>query len=317
MIILQPEDISRLLTYRSGIAVMRDAMMKLSSGATKQMLRSILPLGGSKMFGIMGGTLGEGDAFGSKLVSVDPARSDNTLPSHQGVVVVFDPVTLSPVCIAEAGRVTAIRTACASALATDLLAQPDAQTLCILGTGEQAHHHALAIPQVREIRSIRIWGRSGDRAKDLAARIQLETGIPAGAFSDVSVATAGADIICTVTSAHAPVLYSKDVADGAHLNVVGSSFDGPREVDDALVARSRFFADSRDSVVVQGAEFRHALAAGAIAPEHLLGEIGEVALGSLTGRTAPSDVTLYKSLGHIVQDIAATAFLLKAMKEQG
>lgn len=314
MIVLGPEEISRLLTYDAGIPVMRDAMMKLSSGETRQMLRNILPLGGAQMFGIMAGTLGEGDAFGSKLVSVDPQRKDMTRPSHQGVVVLFDPETLAPACLAEAGMVTAIRTACASAMATGLLARSDADTLCILGTGEQARHHALAIPKVRSLKSIRIWGRSPGRAEALAADIAHETAIPTRAVATVAEAADGADIICTVTSSPDPLLLSEHVATGAHINIVGSSYDGPREIDDVLVKRARFFADSRASVLAQGAELRHAIASGLVNEDHLLGEIGEVASGGCAGRTGVADVTLYKSLGHIIQDIAATGYVLKAKK---
>lgn len=305
VIFIGADEIRQALSYEACIEVIRAAMVRLSRGETQQMLRQILPLGESRMFGIMGGTLGPGGPFGSKLVSVMPHRSEGGPPSHQGALVIFDPPTGAPLCQLEAGMITAIRTASASAMATNVLAREDARTLAILGTGEQAWHHACALPVVRPFDNIRIWGRSPDRAEALAEKVHKQTGIRSTAYSDVAEAVAGADVICTVTGAAEPVLTAAMVSPGAHLNVVGSSFDGPREIDDTLVSAARFFADSRVSVLAQGSEIRHAIARGAVTQDHLLGEIGDVVLGTIPGRTKPDDITLYKSLGHIVQDIAS------------
>ncbi|WP_084396540.1 ornithine cyclodeaminase family protein [Henriciella aquimarina] len=311
MILIDPDRIRDLLSYRDGITVMREAMAKLSAGETKQMLRNILPLDHGRMFGVMAGTMGPGGAWGSKLVSVTPERTDPAIPSHQGVVILFDPDTGAPACQAEAGAITAIRTASASAMATDVLARTDARDLAILGTGEQAYHHALAMLEVRDIGEIRLWGRTHENAEKLADRLVAETGIDVLACTSVQQAVVGADIICTVTAAQEPVLPAACVKPGAHINLVGSSFDGPREIDDALVAGSRFFADSRESVLAQGAELRHAIKTGIVDESHLVGEIGEVLLGNVEGRLRDDGITIYNSLGHIVQDIAAAAFIFE------
>lgn len=305
MIFIGAEEIARALSHADCIGVMRAAMARLSSGETRQMLRQILPLEEGRMFGIMGGTLGPGGPFGSKLVSVTPHRGEGGPPSHQGAVMIFDPVTGAPLCQLEAGMITAIRTASASAMASDVLARRDASVLAILGTGEQAWHHACALPVVRSFREIRVWGRSLERAEALSRKVRERTGMACVAHSEVAGAVCGADVICTVTGAAEPILTADMVHLGAHVNVVGSSFDGPREIDDALVAAARFFADSRASVLAQGSEIRHAMASGVVTEAHLLGEIGEVLGGAVSGRTHDSDITLYKSLGHIVQDIAA------------
>lgn len=310
MIFVDAGRVHDLLTYRDCIAAMREAMARLSSGETEQMLRQILPLDRSRMFGIMAGAMGKGSPWGSKLVSVTPERSDPSIPSHQGVVILFEPDRGAPVAVVEAGAVTAIRTASASAMATDLLARKDAASLAILGTGEQAHHHALALTEVRDLTDIRVWGRTHEKAKALAEALSNRTGIGVSAVADVADAASGADIICTVTASRTPALPTASVKPGAHINLVGSSFDGPREIEDDLVAASRLFADSVESVRAQGAEFRHALASGAISEDHLLGEIGEVALGRLQARTDDTDITIYNSLGHIVQDIAAAALVV-------
>lgn len=314
MFLIGPDEITSTLTYDACIGVMREAMARLSSGNTEQMLRQIMPLDQRRMFGVMAGTMGPGAAFGSKLICVTPERSAQPVPSHQGVVVVFDTETGAPACVAEAGAITAIRTASTSAMATDVLARADSRILAILGTGEQALHHALAIPHVRQLDEIRIWGRAPERAESLAAEVARETGLSVRAAGTVAEATSGADIICTVTASPEPILLAGLVPLGAHVNVVGSSFDGPREIDDALVAMSRFYADSAPSVRAQGAEFRHALNSGAVMESHLLGEIGDVLLGTVAGRQSDTDITIYKSLGHIIQDIASAEFIYSRLK---
>lgn len=311
MMFVDAKQVSALLKYRDCIDAMKEAMARLSSGETEQMLRQILPLDRSRMFGVMAGAMGENSAWGSKLVSVTPERSDPTIPSHQGVVVLFEPKRGAPAAVVEAGELTAIRTASASAMATDILALPEASSLAILGTGEQAYHHALAMREVRNLTDVRIWGRSIDKAEALAHRLKSETVLDATAYHRVDLAVTDADIICTVTASYDPILPTRSVKPGAHINLVGSSFDGPREIDDSLVAASRFFADSVDSVRAQGAEFRHALSMGVIEDSHLLGEIGEVILGWVPGRTSTQDITIYNSLGHIVQDIASAALVVE------
>ena len=316
MFVVSADDIKAHLSYNDCISVMRAAMARLSGGTTEQMLRQILPLDEGRMFGIMAGTMGTSAAFGSKLICVTPHSAQNDIPSHQGVVVVFDPRTGAPACIAEAGEITSRRTASASAMATDVLAREDSKVLAILGTGEQALHHARALPEVRDLDEIRIWGRTPEKASALAAKVEDEMGIRATAHHDVEQAVGVADIICTVTSSDLPVLLADMVKPGTHVNVVGSSFDGPREVDDALVSRSRYFADSRPSVEAQGSEYRHALVSGAIQASHLLGEIGEVLLSKVDGRTSDADITIYKSLGHIIQDIAAAGHVWMSMSQE-
>lgn len=316
MIVIGQAEVAARLDYPRCIALMRQAMMALSQGRTRQLLRAILDLGDGNAFGVMPGAM-EGAAFGAKLISVRPGNFELGRPSHQGLIVLFDPDDGAPVCALDATEVTAIRTAAASAAATDALARPDASRLAILGYGEQAWRHACAIPHVRPIEDVRVWGRSTERAAAFAGRIEAELGLPCRAATSVAEAVAAADIICTTTGAAEPILLSPDVADGAHLNVVGSSRAGPAEIDVGLVARARFFADHRAGVLVQGAEFLNAKAAGLVDDAHVLGEIGQVMDGSLAGRTSPSDVTIYKSLGSIVQDLTCGWDLYRRAKAEG
>lgn len=303
------EEVARRLTYDVCIPLVRDAMIAFSTGETRQLLRSIIPLADGHLFGIMPGALGANKAFGAKLISIFPENAAQGRQSHQGLVVLFEPATGTPVCVVHAGEVTAIRTAAASAVATDALARKDAKHLAILGTGEQAITHARAISKVRGLESITVWGRSQQRAHALAETMRAELRIPAVASPTVQQAVAEADIVCTVTSAAEPILKSEWVYPGQHINVVGSSHAGPAEIDNALVARARFFADSREGVLNQGAEFLRAKHAGLIDDHHILAEIGEVLAGCAEGRTSRDEITIYKSLGHIVQDLASAWWL--------
>ncbi|MDQ8755943.1 ornithine cyclodeaminase family protein [Sphingosinicella sp. LHD-64] len=295
-------EVAERLTYEACIPLMREAMIALSQGRTRQLLRGIIDLDRGNAFGVMPGSLDDGP-FGAKLVSVFPGNVATGGLSHQGLVLLFNPDTGAPTAVIDAGELTAIRTAAASAAATDTLARPDARILAVLGTGEQARRHVEAIRRVRPIARVTIWGRDPDKAAALAAELGAE------AASDVQGAVERADIVCTTTATAEPILFSDWIADGTHLNLVGSSRAGPAEIDNVLVARARFFADHRDGVLAQGAEFLSAKAARLVDDAHVLGEIGAVMAGTLPGRLGPADVTAYKSLGSIVQDLTAAYWL--------
>jgi ornithine cyclodeaminase len=299
------DEVVRRLTYKACIPIVRDAMIALSRGETLQLLRSILKLSEGRLFGVMPGALGAHAPFGAKVVAAFAANHHAGRQSHQGVILLFEPEFGAPVCAVHAGEVTAIRTAAASAVATDALARKDARRLAILGTGEQATTHARALPEVRRFESIVVWGRSQERARAFASRMQAELGLPCTAASSVEEAVRDADVICTVTGAPEPILKGEWVRPGAHVNVVGSSFAGPSEIDSDLVVRARFIADYREGILRQGAEFLHAKAAGLVGDDHVVGEIGQALAGSLAGRTSDDQITIYKSIGHVVQDLAS------------
>ena len=308
------EEVARRLTYEKCIPIVRAAMIALSRGETKQLLRSLIPLSEGRIFGIMPGAMGSHAVFGAKLISVFHDNFAKGIQSHQGLIILFDPETGAPVCCVHAGEITAIRTAAASAVATDALARKDASRLALLGYGEQASTHAHAIANVRDLTSIMVWGRSPDRAQAFAQRMQSELAVPISVASTVQDAVAQADIICTLTSAYDPILKGAWVRPGTHVNVVGSSYAGPAEVDNDLVVRCRFIVDSRESVLHQGAEFLRAKAAGLIGDDHIAAEIGQVLTGEISGRRTPEEITVYKSLGHVVQDLS-TAWALYSQPE--
>ena len=303
------EEVARRLTYDVCIPIVRDAMIAFSKGETLQLLRSIIPLSDGRMFGVMPGAMGSNAPFGAKLISIFPENFAKGIQSHQGLVILFDPETGAPVCVVHAGEITAIRTAAASAAATEVLARKDARHLTILGYGEQAGTHARAISRVRDLELIVVWGRSQERALAFAERIRHELGVRVTTATSAEEAVAEADIVCTLTSAPEPILKGVWVRPGTHVNVVGSGHAGPAEVDNDLVVRSRFVVDSREGVLRQGAEFLRAKDAGLIGDEHIVAEIGQVLAGEVEGRRSADEITIYKSLGHVVQDLASAWWL--------
>ena len=318
MLLLDREFVRRRLTVEVCIPLVRQAMIDLSAGRTLQPLRSVVHLAKARAFGVMPGAMGAEDAvFGAKLVSVYPDNFAQGRPSHQGAIAVFDPQDGTLAALVDAGEVTRIRTACASAAATDALARPDSSRLAVLGYGEQAEAHVEAMAAVRPLREVRVWGRSPERAQDFADRVGAHLGLAISACADVETAVRDADIICTTTAAADPILHSAWVRDGAHVNAVGSSYAGPVEIAADLVARSRFIADYHPGVLAQGAEFLAAKATGHVDDSHVVGEIGQVFAGDLAGRQDEAQVTLYKSLGHVVQDLASAAWLVQTARETG
>jgi ornithine cyclodeaminase len=307
--IFDSEAVRAQLTYPDCIRVVREAMMAFSSGETRQLLRTMIALSPGRTFAQMPGALGEHDMFGTKTISVFADPRSPGLRRHRGLVVLFEPDQGCPVAIADAEEITHIRTAAATAVATDALARPDAEALLIVGTGGQAHAHLQALPLVRDFQRVLIWGRSFERADALA---RAYSNLKAKPVADLAQAAGQADVICTLTTAAEPVLLGAWLRPGTHVNLVGSSGPGPVEVDHALVLHSRYIADSRASALDAAAEFLAAKQAGLIDDTHIVAEIGEVLLGQVPGRRSAQDITVYKSLGHAVQDLAAAAHIYRS-----
>ena len=301
--------VEQLLDYPGCIEAMRKAMIALSTGERPQPLRQIFTVGKDQMFGTMPGELAALSTFGAKLVSVfgDPDRPGRS--RHQGVVVAYDGQTGAVSCIADAEPVTKIRTACATAAATDALARADAEILAVFGTGVQAEAHLRALAPRAAISGNPGLGAVGTkdarvrRADERAARPNDHCRIGRTGSRCPSRRDLHGDIVGRTRPAQ------RMGRPGTHINLVGSSYLGPVEVDSALVARARYIADYRPGVLAQAAELAVAREAGLIDDTHVIGEIGDVLAGRVTGRENDSQVTIYKSLGHVAQDLAATAYL--------
>jgi ornithine cyclodeaminase/alanine dehydrogenase-like protein (mu-crystallin family) len=307
LIVLDAAAVRRLLTVSAAITPVREAMIALSSDRVRQLLRSFIALDVGKTFAIMPAALLDAQVFGAKLVSV--FNDGQGRKAHEGVVVLFDGVGGAPVCVADAGEVTAIRTAAASAVATDALARPDADRLAILGIGRQAAAHIEAIALVRPLSSVIVWGRDAERARAFAEEMAARTGLKVEVAPGVQAAVAEASIVCTVSAAVDPILRGAWVAPGTHVNVVGSSGPMAAEIDGELVQASRFIVDHREHALAHGGEFLRAKAEGLVGDEAIAAEIGEVLAGQTPGRQNADQTTVYKSLGHAAQDLAVTAWL--------
>ena len=318
MLVLTHSQVRELLPMRACMKVVSDALGDLARGAGSQPLRSEIVLPDRQgVLAWMPGSLAGGKPFGVKILSVIDNAAKMGLDSHQGGVMIFDPDTGSPLALLEAGAITAVRTAAVSAVATDVLARPDAATLAILGTGTQALSHVEAMLEVRSIESIRVWSRNPETVEIFAEEQAERYGVRIEAAADVKSAAAGADVICTTTSARKPILFGDMLDDGVHINAVGASVPTWRELDIGVVQCSKLFTDRRESLENEAGEYRLALEEGLIDSDHLQAELGEVLIGAHPGRTSDGEITLFRSLGLAVEDIAAAHLVYRRAVERG
>lgn len=318
MIVLSNRDIAALLPMADAIAVVERAMVEVSTGRATLPLRTIMELGEGNRMGMMPGALADPAAFGMKLISLFPGNPAAGYSSHEGAMVLFEARHGAAIGMMNAGLLTALRTAAASAVATRALARPDSSVLAIVGTGEQAGHHLDAMLSVRDIAELRVVGRRAERAEAFAG--QAREKYPHLAVShgvDVERAVKEADLVCTVTNATEPILKGEWIAPGAHLNVVGSSIPSMREIDEEIVARAAIFVDYRASTFAQAGEIIAALRSGRIGEDHIRAEIGEVLAGTRPGRSSTEEITLYRSLGIAAQDIACAHHCVMVAEKRG
>ena len=308
MIILTQRDVVELLSMTDCIDVMGRALGALTRGESILPLRTVMKLpSGKDFFAVMPAFVASPDSMGAKVITVFPGNHGTPLDSHQGAVLLLDATTGTVQALLDATSITAIRTAAVSALATKHLARTTADDLAILGSGVQARSHLEAIAIVRSLRRIRIWSRDTARAKRLANSISGSARIEV--MPNVQEAVHGASIICTTTAAAEPVLRGEWIADGAHINAVGASTPKSRELDTAAIVRSSLFVDRRESALNEPGDILIPIAEGAITPSHIKAELGEVVTGKHPGRTSEKEVTVFKSLGLAVEDIAAAQFV--------
>ncbi len=299
------------------IALMEDALRSLARGEVLLPLRQVLRIPESRaVFGLMPAYSASLGAIGAKLITVFPDNHDTGVDSHQGAVLLFDGKHGGLRAIVDASSVTAIRTAAVSGVATKILANPAAKTLAILGAGLQARTHVDAMVAVRPIAQVRVWSRTSAHADAFADDTNRRHGVRAAVFDTAEQAVHSADVVCTVTASTEPVLRGEWLAPGTHVNAVGASVPSSRELDSEAVRRSRLFVDRRESALAEAGDVLVPMKEGTITAQHIVAELGELLLGA-AGRRDAADITLFKSLGIAVEDLACAHFLDERARAQG
>jgi ornithine cyclodeaminase/alanine dehydrogenase-like protein (mu-crystallin family) len=354
LLVLGAGDVHRLLPDRECADAMRAALIALARGEVDQPLRTIIrPPAASGLMALMpaymaaradgaggaggqGATAGRGGqgaaggrggqgaaggegpaAYGLKAICIVPGNPAAGLDSHQGVVLLSSARTGEPLALLNASAVTEIRTAAVSAVATGLLARGDAAELAIIGTGVQARAHLLAIAAARPLASVRVAGRDPAKARRFAEDMRDRAGVPVTACDSAADAVAGAGIVVTATSSAEPVLRRDWLAPGTHINAVGACVPNARELDAETMAAAALFTDSRESVTSEAGDYLLAQAEGAIGPDHVKAEIGELLTGTAPGRSSDGEITIFESLGLAVEDLAAAWLAYRKAAELG
>ena len=307
-----------MLSMPDLIEAMESALVAFSAGRTNQPLRTVLEVGERKsFFGVMPAFLPDAPALGTKLVTVYETNTAIGLPSHLAAIVLLDPNTGALTALLDGRFITEARTAAVSAVATRLLARPEASTLAIVGSGVQARSHLEALGCVRQLREVRVWSPSSERRERFVSEMSDRTRASIGAAPSAEAAVSGADLIVLATSSRSPVARSEWIADGAHVCAVGACRPDQREMEGALVARARLFVDSREGATAESGDIVLGIAERLFDATHIVGELGEVAAGRVEGRQRADQVTVFKSLGMAVEDVAAAHLAFERAKERG
>jgi len=300
-------DVLALLPMAECIDAMTDALRTLALGGAILPLRQIVRMpDGRNAFGLMPAALNDPASLGAKIITVFPGNDATPYDSHQGAVLLFDLEFGRLIAILDASTITGLRTAAVTAVATRALSRPDSRVLALLGAGVQAETHLESISLVRPIDEVRVWSRGGDRARRFAEKFSGK-GKRVVACATAREAVDGADIACTLTSSREPVLLGEWVAAGTHVNAVGASLATSRELDSAAVVKARLYVDRRESTLNEGGDFLVPKREGLIGDDHIVGEIGDLLLDPprLQGRRSRDEITLFKSLGLAIEDVAA------------
>lgn len=317
VLIISQAEVPQLLPMEECIDVMADALAALSRDETVMPLRSIVSLpDGTGLLASMPSMLPSAGVMGIKVITVFP-NEGTELESHQGAVLLFEAERGRLLAVIDASEVTAIRTAAVSGLATRLLARADAGDVAILGSGTQARTNLEAMLAVRDVRRVRVWSRTREHGERFAERESSRHETAVEVAGTAREAVEGADIVCTTTSATEPVIHGEWLSPGAHVNAVGFSGPSGRELDTEVVVRARLFADRRESILHEAGDFLIPKSEGAVGDDHVVGELGEVILGKVEGRTSPEDITVFESLGVAIEDLSAADHVYRRALEKG
>lgn len=310
VLFLGRSDVEALLPMAECVELMAETLAELARGEAQQPLRSALWLPDRR--GLLGtmpaGIPPRGAAPGVlalKVLTVFPRNWEQGEETHLGFVLLFEAEAGRPVALLDAASITAIRTAAVSAVATRLLAREDAGDLALLGSGTQAASHLEALRAVRPLSRVRVWSRRPESARRFAAEESERWGLPVEAVATPEAAVEGADLVCTVSAAKEPVLAGRWLAPGCHVNAVGACTPNARELDTEAIRRARVVVDAQESAWNEAGDLLIPLRQGEVDESCVAGELGEVVIGTVRGRSSDSEITIFKSLGLGVEDAAA------------
>jgi ornithine cyclodeaminase len=318
-VLLAEKDVRAVLSMDDLITVMESAFDRFSAGSVGQPLRTVVNVASRHaFFGVMPAFIdGTPPSLGAKLVSVYHSNPAQGLPSHLATIVLFDPDTGALSAVIDGRFITEARTAAASAAATKHLARPDARVLAVFGSGVQARSHIDALVRVRPIEEVRICGRDPGHIDALIAELSPRVRARLVRVEAARDAALGADVIALVTASREPVLFRAWVTDGTHICAVGACRPDQREMDTSLVKDGRVFVDSRVGALAEAGDIVIPIKEGAIDASHIAGEIGDVCGGRMPGRRSRLEITIFKSLGMAVEDVAAGHLAFERASERG
>ncbi len=318
MLLLSETDVRHLLSMDDLIQAMEVALAEFSSGHTQQPLRTVLEVGpGHAFFGVMPAFMPATGALGTKLVTVFGSNAALGLPSHLATILLMDSTTGELLSVMDGRYITEARTAAVSAVSARLLAREDAGVMAILGSGVQARSHLRAFSHVRALRDVRVWSPSEIHRREFADQMHREIAVPISPVATVKDAVDGADLVVLATATREPILRSDWIADGTHIAAVGACRPDQREIETGLMKRARVFVDSRTGALAEAGDLVLPIREGAFDASHIAGELGELAAGTVAGRRSPGEVTLFKSLGMAVEDVAAAYLAYQRATERG
>jgi ornithine cyclodeaminase len=317
-LLLSEKDVRVVLGMDDLISAMETALDQFSAGHVRQPLRNIVDLADRHAFyGVMPAYMAQPAALGTKLVSVYHTNAERGLPSHLATIVLHDPETGALLAILDGRYITEARTAAVSAASAKHLARQDARVLAVLGSGVQARSHIDALTRVRQFSEIRVWGRHEGRVRALLQSIPNHVRSTLVAAPSAEAAADGADVIALVTASRDPVLTRAAVRAGAHICAVGACRPDQREMETALVRDARVFVDSRTGAIAEAGDLVIPIKEGAINASHIAGELGDVFGGRVPGRRDDAEITIFKSLGMAVEDVAAARLAFDRASERG
>jgi ornithine cyclodeaminase len=319
MLILNEAEVEELLPMSECISVMEEAFIALARGEVDQPLRTIFrPPNVKGVMAMMPAfRAGQFPLFGLKAICVFPGNAAIGKDAHQGGVMLFDGVTGELLALVNASAITAIRTAAVSALATRVLSKNDANDLAIIGAGVQARAHLSAMACVRKLSRVRISARRLESAEHFAKEMQPQFPFPIEPVEISEAAVRGADLIVTATTSREPVLKHEWISLGTHINAIGTFSPKAREIDTATMVAASLFVDRRESALNEAGDYLIAAQEGAIGADNIRAELGEILIGAHPGRRSPDEVTLFKSLGLAIEDLAAAAHVYQKARKPG